>query len=230
MTSGSGIVISVPLREGLLRCLRNLLMTSGETRDAEILGDRDAIWDLIARSQGGDHDAFTRLYRLHYPTVSKYVSCRVENSWTAEDIVNETFTRAWRGIKRVSRQETRDLGSWLVTIARHLIIDESQSGKLQFVLDADDLVKVDTFPKNQPEASAVTLLTRETLIKAVKQLSTPQQECVTCRYLLDLSVADTARIMNMPENAVKQLQLRSKRSLQRLLPEWVNPAWEETGE
>jgi RNA polymerase sigma-70 factor (ECF subfamily) len=57
------------------------------------------------------------------------------------------------------------------------------------------------------------------LLKAVLQLSDQQQECIRLRFLMNMSVAETAAIMGKNEGAIKTLQYRATRTLARLIPE-----------
>ena len=67
--------------------------------------------------------------------------------------------------------------------------------------------------------SVVDHITNVTLLTAVKQLNPEQQECIVLRFLQGFSVAETAQAMNKNEGAIKALQYRAVRALNRLLPE-----------
>jgi RNA polymerase sigma-70 factor (ECF subfamily) len=53
----------------------------------------------------------------------------------------------------------------------------------------------------------------------VRKLNPDQQECIQLRFLQGLSVAETARVMDRNEGAVKALQHRAVRRLAQLLPD-----------
>ena len=61
-------------------------------------------------------------------------------------------------------------------------------------------------------------VTREALLACVDQLGDDQRECIVLRFLQGLSVAETAKVMNRNEGAVKALQHRAVRRLAQLLP------------
>ena len=84
------------------------------------------------------------------------------------------------------------------------------------VLDAD---REDRGPEGSPESAVVDHITNVTLLTAVKQLNPEQQECIVLRFLQGFSVAETAQAMNKNEGAIKALQYRAVRALNRLLPE-----------
>ena len=62
------------------------------------------------------------------------------------------------------------------------------------------------------------LATNEELLRCVRKLNADQQECISLRFLQGLSVAETAKIMDRNEGAVKALQHRAVRRLAQLLP------------
>jgi RNA polymerase sigma-70 factor, ECF subfamily len=179
------------------------------------------VWNLIERAKAGEPEAFGLIYDRYVDTVFRFVYFRVGNRQLAEDLTSETFLRALKRIGSFTWQG-RDLGAWLVTIARHLVADHFKSGRYRLevttgdVLDAD---REDRGPEGSPEAAVVEHITNVILLTAVKQLNPEQQECIVLRFLQGFSVAETARAMGKKEGAIKALQYRAVRALQRLLPE-----------
>ncbi len=183
------------------------------------------VWHLVEQAQAGDVEAFGKIYDRYLDTVFRYVYFRVGSRTLAEDLTQEAFLRALRRINSFTWQG-RDLGAWLVTIARNLVADHFKSGRYRLemstseVLDAD---REDRGPEGSPEAAVVSKLTNVTLLQAVKRLGAEQQECIVLRFLQGFSVAETARAMGKNEGAIKALQYRAVRALARLLPEGFTP-------
>jgi RNA polymerase sigma-70 factor (ECF subfamily) len=184
------------------------------------------VWTLVGRAQDGDSDAFAQIYNRYLDTVFRFVYFRVGNRQVAEDLTAETFLRALRRIGSVTWQG-RDLGAWLVTIARNLVADYFKSGRYRFevatgdVLDADDAQE--RGPEGSPEAAVVDHITNVALLSAVQRLNPEQRECIVLRFLQGFSVAETAQAMGKNEGAIKALQYRAVRALARLLPEGFQP-------
>ncbi|TDB79733.1 ECF subfamily RNA polymerase sigma factor, BldN family [Micromonospora sp. KC721] len=183
------------------------------------------VWTLVERSQAGDAEAFGLIYDRYVDTVFRFVYFRVGNRQLAEDLTSDTFLRALKRIGSFTWQG-RDLGAWLVTIARNLVADHFKSGRYRLevttgdVLDAD---REDRGPEGSPEAAVVEHITNVALLTAVKQLNPEQQECIVLRFLQGFSVAETARAMGKNEGAIKALQYRAVRALARLLPDGFQP-------
>jgi RNA polymerase sigma-70 factor (ECF subfamily) len=176
------------------------------------------VMEIVARAQAGDGEAFGQLYDRYVDLVYRYIYYRVSNQSLTEDLVSETFLRALRRITSFQWQG-KDFAAWLVTIARNLIADHFKSGKYRLeVATADMLDAGPPQTTESPEAEVLSSLTNVTLLEAVKQLNSEQQECVVLRFLQGLSVTETALAMGKTEGAIKALQYRAVRSLGRLLP------------
>jgi RNA polymerase sigma-70 factor (ECF subfamily) len=179
------------------------------------------VWALVERAQAGESEAFGLIYDRYVDTVFRFVYFRVGNRQLAEDLTSDTFLRALKRIGSFTWQG-RDLGAWLVTIARNLVADHFKSGRYRLevttgdVLDAD---REDRGPEGSPESAVVDHITNVALLTAVKQLNPEQQECIVLRFLQGFSVAETAQTMGKNEGAIKALQYRAVRALARLLPE-----------
>jgi RNA polymerase sigma-70 factor (ECF subfamily) len=180
-------------------------------------GDQAVVWQLVQRAQQGDGEAFGELYDRYVTTVYRYVLHRVGDRPLAEDVTSETFVRALRRIDSLTFQG-RDVGAWLVTIARNIVLDHVKSSRYRLEVTTADLLDADRVTEG-PEEAVVTHLTNTQLLACVKQLGSEQQECIVLRFLHGLSVAETAAVMGKRDGAVKALQHRAVRRLAALLPD-----------
>ncbi|GAA3246711.1 sigma-70 family RNA polymerase sigma factor [Pseudonocardia petroleophila] len=195
----------------------------GAAMNPEALNPDDAspetagAWSLVRAAQEGDMEAFSELYDRYYDVVFRYVLFRMNDRTLAEDITQEAFVRALRRIGSVTYQG-RDIAAWFVTIARNLIFDHVKSSRYRLESTTADII--DLSPSTHgPEQQVLDGATNDELIRCVRKLNPDQQECITLRFLQGLSVAETARIMDRNEGAVKALQHRAVRRLAQLLPE-----------
>jgi RNA polymerase sigma-70 factor (TIGR02952 family) len=175
------------------------------------------VWALVHRAQEGDAEAFGELYDHYVTMVHRYVYHRVGDRATAEDVTSETFVRALRRIDSLSFQG-RDVGAWLVTIARNIIRDHVKSSRYRLEVTTADMRDADR-GTDGPEDAVVQHLTNQQLLACVRQLGSEQQECIVLRFLHGLSVSETAEIMGKKEGAIKALQHRAVRRLAGLLPD-----------
>ena len=178
------------------------------------------IWQLVHAAQEGDTEAFASLYDRYVDVVFRYVLFRVGDRELAEDVTSETFLRALRRIGTVTYQG-RDVGAWFVTIARNLVLDHVKSSRFRLEVVAADVADDTKQVQAGPEQQVLSNATRATLLACIDQLGDDQRECIVLRFLQGLSVAETAKIMNRNDGAVKALQHRAVRRLAQLLPEGV---------
>ena len=85
--------------------------------DVDLEGDRA----LVERCQAGDRSAFDALYRRYHRRLYRYALQRLRSPHDAEDVVQETFARAWRALPRFSGE--RRFYPWLTVIASNLCVD-----------------------------------------------------------------------------------------------------------
>ena len=175
------------------------------------------VWELVRRAQAGDAEAFGRLYDHYVSLVHRYAYHRVGDRATAEDVTSETFVRALRRIDSLSFQG-RDVGAWLLTIARNIIRDQVKSSRFRLEVSTADMRDADR-ATDGPEDAVLQHLTNEQLLACVRQLGSEQQECIVLRFMHGLSVSETAEIMGKKDGAIKALQHRAVRRLAGLLPE-----------
>jgi RNA polymerase sigma-70 factor (ECF subfamily) len=175
------------------------------------------VWALVRRAQDGDAEAFGELYDHYVSTVHRYVHHRVGDRATAEDVTSETFVRALRRIDSLSFQG-RDVGAWLITIARNIIFDHAKSSRYRLEVTTSDMRDADT-ATDGPEDAVLQQLANEQLVESMRRLGSEQQECLALRFLHGLSVAETAQVMGKREGAIKALQHRAVRRLAALLPD-----------
>jgi RNA polymerase sigma-70 factor (TIGR02952 family) len=175
------------------------------------------VWALVHRAQAGDAEAFGELYDHYVTMVHRYVYHRVGDRATAEDVTSETFVRALRRIDSLSFQG-RDVGAWLVTIARNIVLDHVKSSRYRLEVATADMRDADR-ATDGPEDAVVQHLTNRELLACVQQLGSEQQECIVLRFIHGLSVSETAEIMGKKDGAIKALQHRAVRRLAGMLPD-----------
>ncbi|MCO7221181.1 sigma-70 family RNA polymerase sigma factor [Klenkia sp. PcliD-1-E] len=176
-----------------------------------------AVWTLVERAQAGEAEAFGDLYDRYADMVFRYLYHRVPDRQTAEDFTSETFVRALRRIDSLSFQG-RDVGAWLVTIARNIVRDHVKSSRFRLEVATADMRDADR-ATDGPEDAVLQGLTNEQLLACVAQLGDEQRECIALRFLQGLSVAETAAAMGKKDGAIKALQHRAVKRLAALLPE-----------
>ena len=153
------------------------------------------------------------------------------DSQEAEDVAQEVFLRAWRGLS--SFQERARLSTWLYRIA----FNEAQRrlAKLgpQTVTtdpsraDAEDPVAViPEAPHLGPEAQALDREFERTLDRALSQLPSEWRAAVVLRDVEGLSTEEAAAIIGVRQAAFKSRLHRGRMELRRVLEPYLGPTFD----
>lgn len=173
--------------------------------------------ELLAAAKAGDKQAFAALYRAYLPTVYKFLYYRLNsNKAMAEDMTAEVFLRALRKIGDFNWTGA-DFGSWLLRIARNLILDNAKSSRSKLEVLNDEMPEDAAGLTRSTEASVMENLTNDGVYQAIKQLSPDQRDVITMRFIQGMDVSQVADAMGKKEGTIRTLQFRGLKSLQKLL-------------
>ena len=177
--------------------------------------DRDLVTALVEKAQAGDRQAFGGIYELYADSIQRYICYRTSNPLLAEDLTSETFLRALRAIDTFTWQG-RDIGAWLVTIARNLVADYYKSSRHRMEFLTGEMFDPDEIEPS-PEEVVLGRMVDEVMLDALARLNEQQRECVTLRFLRGYSVVQAADAMDKSVGNLKGLQFRAVRTLRQLL-------------
>jgi RNA polymerase sigma-70 factor (ECF subfamily) len=178
----------------------------------------EEIKEMAVRASANDAAAFSRLYGLYFPQVFTFVNFRVASREDAEDLTHFVFEKALAAIDRYQPTPAQ-FSTWLYTIAKNSIIDHYRKRRLPIDGEADPQTAVDPSYEADPEGELLRAERRRTLREALAVITPEQREAIECRFFFELSIQETARVMDKSEGAVKALQFRALEGLQRLLTE-----------
>jgi len=171
---------------------------------------------LVQAACRGEESAIEALYRTHFDTIYRYVFLRVGSPTAAEDVTSQVFLGMLRGLGRY-RDEGKPFVAWLYGMARKQVAfyprTQSRAPGAGGLETAEQLVAQGA----GPHASAEERERRLAVAQALGKLPEGQREVIMLRYILSLSIAETAAVVDRTEGAVKQLQLRALATLKDLL-------------
>lgn len=160
-------------------------------------------WSQDAMPDEGSRAAqFEALYREHHQRLRRFCLGMTGQEAVAEDIAQETLTRAYVHLARLDCSQS--VWPWLRQVATRLVFDHSRRTKR---------ISQSSVPVLSVEDSTQLVAEREVLVGAVKSLSARQRMAVTLRYLEDWKPAEVALALGLSRPAVEQLLLRARHSL-----------------
>ena len=147
----------------------------------------------------------------HSPTVFKVAYSIVRNHADAEDIAQETFLKA---MKHGRFDEIENHKAWLVKIAWRLAIDRTRRTVAE---PLDDIIAT-LRSADQPLEDAISEQQRSALMrKLVDALPPDLREVVVLSTAEDMTSADVASAMGIPEGSVRTRMMRARQMLKQKL-------------
>ncbi len=168
---------------------------------------------LIKSAVKGKASAFGSLYDYYQPKIYRFVLIKVSRREEAEDLTHQVFLNAWQSI---SRYEDRGFpfSSWLYRIARNQVIDHYRTRKQEITID--EVNPEHLIDYGQGETQAEKNLQFAQVIQTLKKLRPDYQEVLLMRFVEDLSIKEVAAGIGKSEGAVKLMQHRAIKELQKL--------------
>jgi RNA polymerase sigma-70 factor (ECF subfamily) len=165
--------------------------------------------ERIALAQDGDGDAYASLVRAHQDVAFRTAMLITQDAADAEEAAQDGFIKAWRALRRFRAGEP--LRPWLLTIVANEARNRRRSAGRRGALA---LRLTDARPDDvSAEAQVLASESRAALLTAIARLREDDRLVLGCRYLLELSEAETAAALGIPAGTVKS---RLSRGLHRL--------------
>ena len=150
--------------------------------------------------QAGDRTAFGHLVRRHAP-IAKRMAVLWGAGAEADDVVQDAFVKAYAALPRF--RADGEFRGWLLTIVRNETRNLFRSRGRRAAREELALLPESDLALDDPEAAALGAVRRRELLAEVRRLPVELREVVACRYLLELSEAETAATLSIPGGTVK---------------------------
>ena len=169
---------------------------------------------LICRAQSGDEGAFVDLMRVYYPFVYAIVIGIVNNPHDTEEVVQDTFLNAYRGLAQY--QEMEKFKNWLGEIARNRARSWLRKQRIDTV-PIDEVGEPLLGTQDLPDEQLVRREQRELIRRAMGALSEKDREIAHAYYLDGASYDELTRTHGLSYNAIAFRLSRAKRQLTKRL-------------
>ena len=181
--------------------------------------EREKDHSLVQRVQRGDKVAFEMLFTKYQRRVSRLVSRFVRSDAEVEDIVQESFIKAYRALG--SFRGDSAFYTWLYRIAvntakNYLVAASKRPISLtQFEKNDDDDFEEDHFMSDAatPESELITKQIAETVNKTMNELPADLREAIMLREIEGMSYEDIADSMGCPIGTVRSRIFRAREAI-----------------
>jgi RNA polymerase sigma-70 factor, ECF subfamily len=157
-----------------------------------------AITDASPDGLSGDPDAVIRqLYAGHARALHAYVARFCPDRASADDIVQETFIRAWRHLPQLSADD-RPIRPWLYRVARNLLIDANRAARSRPVsIPGQPAGEIGT------DSGMEEVLDRQLVSAALAHLSPAHQSVLVETFYRGGTMAAVARELGIPHGTAR---------------------------
>jgi RNA polymerase sigma-70 factor (ECF subfamily) len=177
--------------------------------------------DLVRRAKGGDIEAFAELFLIHKDRVYNIIYRMIGNVQDAEDLTQETFLKAFLGIKGFSFRSS--FSTWLCKIAINTCVDMIRRRKFE----PKELSPVIPDRRNDLEIDERVVISRR-IQEAFLSLPPEYRAVLLLRDVEGLSYKEIAESLGIPIGTVRSSLYRAREMLRkRLVP--YRHLWEKGG-
>lgn len=176
---------------------------------------------LIRQAQAGDSTAWRRLFDTHHRKVFNTAYRFLGNRPDAEDVLQETFVRAYRGLDSFDPSYTGGFSCWISRIGANCSFDALRRRKRNretLSLEEDSFNHpADASEEADPLRTAGNSEIRIRITEAVAGLTPKQRLIFTLRHYEGYTTREIAGMVAVSEGSVKTQLFRAVRTLRRKL-------------
>lgn len=182
---------------------------------------------LIERVQRGEDEAFSDLMALHEKQVYNLCLRMTGNPEDAQDLAQEAFLKAWRGLQFYKFESS--FSTWLYRLTSNVCIDFLRQQKRRSALsltvtdeqgEEAELEVPDAEPL--PEQQVIHREDRQAIANAMSELEEEYRLALTLRVVDDLPYEQIADVLDLKVGTVKSRIARARMKLKKILQESGN--------
>jgi len=196
--------------------------------------DHDTDDAILARIAAGDPRAFESLMRRYNRRLFRVARSILQDDVEAEDALQDAYLQAFRALPNFRGDAA--LSTWLTRIVmnaalmRHRKIGrQAEIIELSAEIDMDDSRAAPmAAPSQQPERALLRAQARQLIEAGIDGLPTGFRTVFVLRALEELSVEETALVLDIPEATVRTRFFRARGLLREALAREIDVAYEDT--
>jgi RNA polymerase sigma-70 factor (ECF subfamily) len=154
-----------------------------------------------------DVQQFQTFYQENLGLIYRYVYSKVGNREEAEDLTSQIFIKAIRGVD--TERGPQSMQKWLFQVARTTIADYWRVYYRVPASSLEELLEAGWEGPAEEEYKPVSSIPMERVQRILQALPEHYREVLTCRFLFNLSIKETALSLGLTEANVKVLQFRA---------------------
>lgn len=172
--------------------------------------------DLADRVKSGSRAEFEELISRYSSRLYHYLYGKLSNPQDVEDILQETFLKAYKNIMRFDNHFK--FSTWIYTIASRLAISHLRKNRPTEV----PVEAIETAVS--PQEHCMHEEERSRMWYWAKKLPNPQYQALWLRYIEEMSVREIGRVMKRSQIYIRVLLHRARLRLSQMVPNSMSPA------
>jgi RNA polymerase sigma factor (sigma-70 family) len=173
--------------------------------------------DLVRRAREGDDDAYEDLVKRYGPIAFRVAWLVTRDRDEAEDAAQEAFVKAYYALPRFRTEAP--FRPWLLKIVANEARNRARSDRRRQGLALRAAAVSDRDAAPSPETVALAFEDREALVAALNRLERRDREVIGYRFLLGLTEAETAEVLEVRPGTAKSRLSRAMAKLRTVLEE-----------
>ncbi len=167
--------------------------------------------ELLNQARAFDKEALGLIHDRYYQSIYRYISFRVADSQTAEDLASEVFTRFLSAIKD-RHAPPNTIRGWLFGAAQNVVKEQYRKQRQMNWTELDESIPGGG---RTPEQRLDERQDKQALREALAELTPEQQNVLALRFGYGMPIKEVAETVNKSEGSVKMLQVRAISALTR---------------
>ena len=168
--------------------------------------------NLIKRICENDQQAYEELVNKYINRAISFSQRMLNNRQAAEDVAQEAFLKVWEVADRW-RPEAK-FSAWFHTVLYNLCIDKIRLDNKYNIVESEE--KIETLLINQEDRYNKHQM-KNFIAEAIARLPERQRAALILFYYQDLSLYESAEVLNLNANAFDSLLFRARKNLSKLL-------------
>lgn len=167
---------------------------------------------VIRQAQEGNREAMRLLFEENKQRIFSLAYQYTKNAEDAEDLLQETFIKAYRSLHRFNVQDGNSFSRWLCRIGINCSIDYLRRNKTRKEKDMimNNIENLTSYDKNSnPENTSVQRDIREKIDQTLNKLSGQQKIIFILKHYQQLTTKEIAEYLNCSEGSVKRQLFRA---------------------
>ena len=159
--------------------------------------------------------ALEALHRMYSKSLFNYVvRLTLEDRRLAEDVMQETFVRAWNHLKQHRDTDLKAFQPWLYTVARRIVVDTVRARRARPVeVVVNDLTQLTDADQGAADDGIGRLVMEMVVREALMRLQPRYRTLLIDLFYHGRTATEVAKTLNIPVGTVKSRTYNAKRAL-----------------